>query len=587
MKSFLKVLAAGLLISAAGEANAQITNVINNLSLDGGAFGSFVLSAPTSGSGIRTFTFPSTSGTLITTSSGVAYGTTSTQNTSDISATKYLFDLSYAATVVDQHTLGARINSTNTSAGANLNATGLSITADAGAGGTATALSLNALGGTNNYELIASDGTLNTNSALSTTANFQVDGVSDIGDGTGADNVDINTGTGTFVLSHSTATTAASSEIASFVQTTGAAANGFGSHLSFTLENAAAANIEAGRVGFYWDDATAGNSSLGFVTASGGALNTRMTLNGDGLLDVASGITAGAGNAFSVNSTGALSVGGTGIPIIPLSEGVHLGFDAGAANMAVQIVDNGGTPYIDFTNDLTNDNDARIMLSSNDVFDVTGAAWNVAMSTGGAITGTTTGTAGNDYGVKGVLNGAPGSVVTQYAVWGQTTSAATANTVNQIGVRAQGNGNSDDALTNVALNVVHGSITVGRQATSAADNTTNIIPVAEDDGSTTSTHGPSGVVDFGAIAAPAANESNTATLQVFNVYANSASIVLCTILNTNDANFDAADESATVTVEGRAAGEFTIRVTRNADASGSGGGNWTPRVGFVIINADK
>ena len=81
----------------------------------------------------------------------VLYNTTSTQNTASIAATNYLYDIAYAATASAQNALGARITSTNTSAGANNNATGLTISATATSTGTATGLNVTATGGSNDY----------------------------------------------------------------------------------------------------------------------------------------------------------------------------------------------------------------------------------------------------------------------------------------------------------------------------------------------------------------------------------------------------------------------------------------------------
>ncbi len=64
---------------------------------------------------------------------GVNYGATTTQNTTDISSANYLYDLSYSATSVTASALGARINSTSTTGSNNANGLTLSVTA-AGAG---------------------------------------------------------------------------------------------------------------------------------------------------------------------------------------------------------------------------------------------------------------------------------------------------------------------------------------------------------------------------------------------------------------------------------------------------------------------
>jgi hypothetical protein len=68
----------------------------------------------------------------------LTYGATSAQNTTDISATNYLFNVGYAATAVEQNALGGSITSTAT--GTNKSATALSLAATKTGTGTATAL---------------------------------------------------------------------------------------------------------------------------------------------------------------------------------------------------------------------------------------------------------------------------------------------------------------------------------------------------------------------------------------------------------------------------------------------------------------
>jgi len=68
----------------------------------------------------------------------ITYGATSAQNSSDISATNYLFNVGYAATAVEQAALGGLITSTAT--GTNRNATALTLAATGTGTGTSTAL---------------------------------------------------------------------------------------------------------------------------------------------------------------------------------------------------------------------------------------------------------------------------------------------------------------------------------------------------------------------------------------------------------------------------------------------------------------
>lgn len=80
------------------------------------------------------WTTPSGSGT------GVNYGAATTQNTTAISATNYLYDISYASTSVNTAALGARITSTSTNG--NNDATGLTLSTTAVGSGTATGLAV-------------------------------------------------------------------------------------------------------------------------------------------------------------------------------------------------------------------------------------------------------------------------------------------------------------------------------------------------------------------------------------------------------------------------------------------------------------
>ncbi|TES92395.1 MAG: hypothetical protein E3J94_02655 [Desulfobacteraceae bacterium] len=54
-----------------------------------------------------------------------------------------------------------------------------------------------------------------------------------------------------------------------------------------------------------------------------------------------------------------------------LNNGVHMGMDG--AHAAIELVGNGGTPYIDFNNDNTGDADARLILTGNDTLSLQGA----------------------------------------------------------------------------------------------------------------------------------------------------------------------------------------------------------------------
>jgi hypothetical protein len=156
------------------------------------------------------------------------------------------------------------------------------------------------------------------------------------------------------------------------------------------------------------------------------------------------------------------------------------------------------------------------------------------------------------------------------------------------GAKFEGNASATDGSTNSALALVSGEINIARQATTAA-STGGTQLIVEDDAAAADL-GPSGVVDFvvaQTIAAPGANAVTTNTQVVHNIYANATSIVIATILNTDAANFDRVHESASISIEARGTGVFTLRVTRQAGTTASAGGTWQPRIGFIVINANK
>lgn len=205
---------------------------------------------------------------------------------------------------------------------------------------------------------------------------------------------------------------------------------------------------------------------------------------------------------------------------------------------------------------------------------------------GSAITGTSTGTAGNNFGVKGELTGTLGAVTTQYGVWGQAASTG-ANYVNQIALRGQGNGSTIAGFTNPAVNIVHGELTIGRYGLDGALADIMVEDDASDAGATNLTHGPSGVLDVTAVAAPAAGDVSSNTITVNSMYATSTSIIMVTILNAQDGALDSDDEIVSAVVLNRTAGQFQIKVIRSASPGAAAMGSWTPRVGYLIINADK
>lgn len=208
-------------------------------------------------------------------------------------------------------------------------------------------------------------------------------------------------------------------------------------------------------------------------------------------------------------------------------------------------------------------------------------------SAGSALSAISTGTGDGVYGVKGSVSATAASSSNELiGIWGLASSTNAAS-VKTIGVRAEGNATSTGASTNTALSILEGSINIGRQGTTATNNGgTDLVNATSEDDATAADKGPSGVVDLSAISEPGNNSGNSATLVVKNIYATSTSIILLNILNTDGTGFVATKEMATASIEARGAGTFTIRVFRY-NFGNSNGGNWTPRIGYLIINAAK
>ena len=208
-------------------------------------------------------------------------------------------------------------------------------------------------------------------------------------------------------------------------------------------------------------------------------------------------------------------------------------------------------------------------------------------NSGSGLAASTTANIDGFYAIKGSATGsASNSTQKIMGVWGiaKPTATITSSFAAMVGVRAEGNATSNATNTNTALMVVEGGINIGRQGTTAANNGgTDLVNNSGEDDATAGDKGPSGVVALSALAAPGANSGNSTSLTVFNVYATPTSIIQATILNSE--GLDGTKEMATVTVENRAAGKFDLRVFRMR--FGGAGSSWTPRVGFVVINAVK
>jgi hypothetical protein len=147
IKSFAGLLATGLLLLTSHSMQAQM----NVIQLRNGSNSTVILPSASTTVNLQ---LPSlTAGThyLLTSSTDpgsgglgpiLKYGPSSTQNTLAVSASNYLFDISYSASLVNAAALGARITSTATDG--NNNATGLTLSATATGSGNAKGLSVSA-----------------------------------------------------------------------------------------------------------------------------------------------------------------------------------------------------------------------------------------------------------------------------------------------------------------------------------------------------------------------------------------------------------------------------------------------------------
>ena len=217
--------------------------------------------------------------------------------------------------------------------------------------------------------------------------------------------------------------------------------------------------------------------------------------------------------------------------------------------------------------------------------------------TNGAFTGLTNcsfrsvyaGTLLNGVGVHGEASGNGGANTEVIGVWGISSNTTQASNTNAgTGVRAEGNGTTTDANSNIALHVINGEFVVGRQASSAANDNTagnNILVANEDDNSGLSDQGPSGIVDITDGGNPAVGTPTTGTLQVFNRYAKAHSIILITAM-TGGAGVPGPNEATTYKISGRTNGSFSVDVRRSIGAGAAGtAGTW--RVAFLIVNPGK
>ena len=117
-----------------------------------------------------------------------------------------------------------------------------------------------------------------------------------------------------------------------------------------------------------------GNVGVGTATPTtkleitGTVTATAFVGDGSGLTDLLSGLPFSAsGGNIGIGTTSpqnGLHVAASGGVFSALQDGVHLGIES-AGNAHLELVKNGGTPYIDFLNDNAGDRDARIRLAGD------------------------------------------------------------------------------------------------------------------------------------------------------------------------------------------------------------------------------
>jgi hypothetical protein len=136
---FVVSLVGSSLMLSAQTNTIQLRNGANSTTILPSASSTITVQIPALSAGthylLTSTTNPGSSGAA---GSFITYGATSAQNTLDISATNYLFNVGYAATAVEQVALGGLITSTAT--GTDKNATALTLAATGTGTGTSTAL---------------------------------------------------------------------------------------------------------------------------------------------------------------------------------------------------------------------------------------------------------------------------------------------------------------------------------------------------------------------------------------------------------------------------------------------------------------
>lgn len=248
---------------------------------------------------------------------------------------------------------------------------GLDATAS-GAGTTNIGLKATASGAGTNYPLVMSDGSNSVNLAVGTAGATvtlpSVSGTLLVGGSSGT-GVAYNTSS-----AQSGATTATNNLFnVAYGNIGGTDANMAGAVISAPGGSSTATNV--GATGLTISSTAKGTgAAVGLaVSASGGASQTAINVTA-GNIAVAGNIATSAGgtitSAGDLTTSGDLFVTGGNRSGTPNADGIYAGFDA--ANVGVEIVDEGGLPYLDFTTTDNTDFDARLILMSANELELTG-----------------------------------------------------------------------------------------------------------------------------------------------------------------------------------------------------------------------
>jgi hypothetical protein len=546
--------------------------------------------------------------------SGVTYNPGAQQATVATTGANYLFDVAYSAGAVAQSDLGARISSTNTSAGINSSATALTLNATATAGGTATGLVINTSGGAAQPQ-ISLGGSL---SGIVTSALPEVY-YEETGDTYGTSRLHMQNRTGsngalfemipnagnvgtdlvdfgfkpgakaqsnirlearsTFQRSTLNTSAVIPEEFQFFFGTTTTPLNVFSVGESATL-------LETGNFGIGYAAAPAtpaGNplEKLDVHTAAATPANIILS-NSAGTAGLLKFQGTGAGiSSFQAGAQGATNFNYTLPTTIPTVNQVLTATAVAAPSVTLGWSNAGGGSVAGANTQVQYNNAGAFGASANFTYD------------GTTLTSTTSSTTANIAAIKGSETGNGGANVEFNGIWGIATSATQgANTNAGTGVRSEGNGTTTDANRNIALEAMNGEFVIGRQASSAANDNTagnNILVAGEDDNDGLNEQGPSGIVDVTDGGLPASRTTTTGFLTVFNRYAKAHSIILVTPMDGGTGILDAAaGEVMTFRVSNRANGSFRIEVNRNEipnQASAGTAGKF--RFGFLIVNPGK